>query len=110
MNLAPVFGLLFVLVASTVLWGMLTTSPLVPGWVCRHDKLMHFLAFALLAALAQSAWPGLSGGLLWAVLSALGLLAEGLQHLSASRRFCWRDATANALGAACMLVLMHWLG
>ena len=110
MTFVPLFAALFALVAATVLWGMLTTSPLVPGWICRHDKLMHFLAFALLAALAHSAWPGLSGWLLWAVLSGLGLLAEGLQHLSASRRFCWRDATANALGAASMLVIVHWPG
>ena len=42
-------------------------------------------------------------------LSALGLLAEGVQHLSASRRFCWRDALANSFGAACMLLALHWL-
>lgn len=110
MTVQPLFVVLFALTGALVLWGMLTTSPRVPGWVCRHDKLMHFLAFAWLAVLAQAALPEFSAGLLWMGLSALGLLAEGLQHLSASRRFCWRDALANSFGAASMLLALHWLG
>lgn len=109
MTLNPWFALLFTLAGAMVLWGMLTTHPLVPGWVSRHDKLMHYLAFAFLAALAYGALPGQPGWLLWGALTAMGLLAEGLQHLSASRRFCWRDALANALGAASMLVLLYGL-
>ncbi len=109
MTIEPVFALMFVLTGAIVLWGMLTNPVRLPGWIGRHDKLMHFLAFAWLAALAQAAWPGMSWLYLWVILSALGLLAEGLQHLTASRRFCWRDALANALGAASMLGALHWL-
>lgn len=103
------FVLLFVLTGAIVLWGMLTSSPKVPSWIYRHDKLMHFAAFALLAALAQAGWPNLSGLALWSILTAMGLLAEGLQQLTATRSFCWRDAMANALGAGSTLVLLAWL-
>lgn len=107
MNTHPWFGLLFALTGSLALWGMLTRHHRVPEWVHRHDKAMHFLAFALLAALAQGAWPEATGLTLWVGLSLLGLLTEGLQHLLTSRRFCWRDATANAMGAATVLVFLQ---
>lgn len=87
------------------MWGMLTRHPRVPQWVHRHDKAMHFGAFALLAALAQVTWPGATAYALWVSLSLVGLLTEGMQHMLTSRRFCWRDATANALGAAAALTL-----
>jgi uncharacterized membrane protein len=104
------FSLLFVLTTLGVLWGMLSNHRRIPAWVNRHDKLMHFAAFALLAALAQAAWPSLSWWWLWLSLTLMGLLGEGLQHcLAANRRFCWRDALANALGAASMLAFWHSL-
>ncbi|MFM8865915.1 MAG: hypothetical protein ACKOFG_13630 [Limnohabitans sp.] len=109
MTLEPVFALMFVLTGGIVLWGMLTDAAWVPKWIGRHDKLMHFLAFAGLAALAQAAWPDVPWVFLWMLLTGLGLLAEGLQHLTANRSFCWRDALANALGAAAMLGTLHWL-
>ena len=104
------FAGLFMLTAGLVLWGMLSHHRLIPAWVNRHDKLMHFGAFALLAALAQVAWPSLSRWLLWVSLTAFGLLAEGLQQLLANRRFCWRDALANSLGAATAIALWPDLG
>lgn len=110
MNTHPWFGLLLALTGSLTLWGMLTRHPRIPQWVHRHDKAMHFVAFALLAALAQSTWPAATAWVLWVGLSGLGLLTEGLQHLLTSRRFCWRDATANAMGAATVLAALHWHG
>lgn len=99
------FVLLFSLTSMLALWGMLTSHPSIPHWVHRYDKVMHFVAFALLAALAQSAWPGTEALALWVGLSLIGLLTEGMQHLLTHRKFCWRDATANALGAAAALTL-----
>lgn len=74
------------------------------GWlpVLKHDKLLHFLAFALLTLLAALAlrdwawWPGCLLGLLFA-----GWLIEVLQKLVPGRNFCWRDMAANAAGIAC---------
>ena len=110
MSTHPWFGLLFMLTCSLALWGMLTRHHLVPEWVHRHDKAMHFLTFALLAALAHGAWPQTTGLTLWFGLSFLGLLTEALQHLLSSRRFCWRDASANAMGAAAVLVFFQIQG
>ena len=104
----PWFALLFLATTSLALWGMLTRNPAIPPWVHRHDKAMHFLAFALLAALAQGAWSSVSLLHIWFALAALGLRTEGLQELLSERRFCWRDAAANALGAATVLGALHW--
>jgi VanZ family protein len=73
------------------------------GWlpVFKHDKLLHFLAFAMLTVLATLAvrdwahWP-------WSLLALLlaGWLIEVLQKLVPGRNFCWRDMAANAGGIA----------
>lgn len=99
------FVVLFGLTGILALWGMLTRHPCIPQWVYRHDKAMHFVAFALLATLAQGAWPATAASALWVGLSLVGLITEAMQHLLTTRRFCWRDATANALGAAAALTL-----
>ncbi|MCE3262040.1 MAG: hypothetical protein K0R43_1119 [Pseudoduganella sp.] len=73
------------------------------GWlpVLKHDKLLHFLAFALLTSLAALAlpdwtlWPWCLLGLLLA-----GWLIEVLQKLVPGRNFCWKDMAANAAGIA----------
>lgn len=108
-NMHHWFVLLFGLTGMVALWGMLSSHPGIPQWVHRYDKAMHFVAFAMLAALAQRAWPTIAASALWVGLSLLGLLTEGMQHLLTSRRFCWRDATANALGAATALMLIYTL-
>jgi hypothetical protein len=108
MSMHHLFGLLFALTGILVLWGMLTQHSRIPQWVHRHDKAMHFVAFALLAALAQGTWPAAPGWALWIGLSLLGLLTEALQHLLTSRSFCWHDATANAMGAATVLAFLYW--
>ncbi len=103
----PWFAFLFVLTGSLAHWGMLCQHPLIPQWVHRHDKAMHFAAFAALAAFALGAWPATPLLHLWAALTLLGLLMETLQHLLTRRCFCWKDALANSLGAAFMLGLPH---
>lgn len=101
------FAVLFVIAGSVALWGMLSHHPRIPRWVHRHDKAMHFAAFAILAVFARGAWPASPLLHLWVALVLMGLLMEGLQQLLTRRFFCWKDALANALGAAVMLALMN---
>lgn len=94
------------LTAIGLVWGLLSPIQRLPLWVQRHDKAWHVMAFALLAWLAHGCWPNMATWILWAALSVFGLIGEGLQQLTAHRRFCWRDAVANALGAALVLVFL----
>ena len=82
-----------------VLWGLLSPVRSLPAWSHRHDKLLHALAFAVFAVLASLGWSEVSPWELWLALTLAGLASEGLQHLTPDRRFCWRDAVANAMGA-----------
>jgi len=112
-NMDGLDGFTALFLATTVLtmWGMLTRNPNVPAWVHRHDKVMHFLAFAVLAGLARGAWPTQSLLLLWTCVTGLGLVAEVMQNLTSHRQFSWGDGLANALGAAVMLLALHqWAG
>lgn len=95
---------------SVALWGMLSHHPRIPQWVHRHDKVMHFAAFAILAAIARGAWPTITLLHLWVALALMGLLMEVLQQLLTRRFFCWKDALANAMGAAVMLALLNQPG
>lgn len=104
------FLLLATLTLAAMLWGMLTDAALVPAWVHRHDKIAHFVAFGVLAAMVHGAWPGHSLVALWLLLTGLGLITEGAQHLTVKRRFCWRDAMANSFGAGCALLVLHFIG
>ncbi|MFD2366667.1 hypothetical protein [Pseudoduganella sp. GCM10020061] len=64
-----------------------------------NDKLMHFLGFALLTALAMRIAQGAAEAALWMLgLLAAGWLIECLQALVPDRSFCWRDLGANAAG------------
>lgn len=66
-----------------------------------NDKLLHFGAFAVLAALALRAEPAWPPRALWlAGLMGLGVLIECLQTLVPDRGFCWRDVAANGSGIA----------
>ena len=107
--MSHLFAWLFVITCALVIWGMLSSHPYIPTWVHRHDKAMHFIAFAWMAYLAQGAWPHM--GLLntWTVLTVGGLMGEALQGLLSRRKFCVKDALANALGAATSLGAMSWL-
>ena len=96
--------------ALVVLWGLLSPVKRLPTWSHKHDKLLHAVAFAVLAALAYASWPGIHLVGLWLALSLAGLASEGLQQLTPERRFCWRDAAANAAGAAVGLGLAGGAG
>ena len=98
--LSDVALVLLCLGAMVVLWGLLSPVKRLPAWSHKHDKLLHAVAFAVLAALAYASWPGIHLVGLWLALSLAGLASEGLQQLTPERRFCWRDAAANAAGAA----------
>lgn len=106
--LSDVALVLLCLGAMVVLWGLLSPVKRLPAWSHKHDKLMHAMAFAVLAVLAYASWPGIHLVGLWLALSLAGLASEGLQHLTPERRFCWRDAAANAAGAAVGLGLAGW--
>lgn len=99
-----IFQILWACTLVMVLIGMLTAVNLIPSWVHRHDKIAHFVAFGVLAGMAHGAWPGTALLALWGGITFLGLLTEAAQHLTATRRFCWRDALANALGAGSVLL------
>lgn len=103
-----VFRILWLIVFCVVLWGMLTHHAFIPSWIHQNDKIMHFVAFGVLAGVAHGAWPSMALTTLWLLLCGLGVLAEGAQHFTVRHRFCWRDAVANALGAGCVLLLLHW--
>lgn len=106
-HLVPTVALtLLALGVAVVLWGLLSPVHSLPAWSHQHDKLLHALAFAMFAALASLGWPGVAPWVLWLVLVLAGLASEGLQHLTPDRRFCWRDAIANAIGAALGLGLV----
>lgn len=92
--------------ALVVLWGLLSPVRRLPAWSHRYDKLLHAIAFAVLAVLAYASWPGAHLMVLWLILVLAGLASEGLQQLTPERRFCWRDAVANAAGAAIGLGLV----
>jgi len=89
--------IVFLAAATAVVLGCLLPArwlPLLP-----HDKLLHFIAFAGLSALAlhiEPAWP-------WRAVWLLGLLMAGLaiellQKMVPGRSFCWRDMGANTAG------------
>lgn len=89
----------FVLVAAAVTVGCLVPNRCLPP--LPNDKLLHFVAFAVLTGLALP----LVHGTVPALLCLAGLLLAGwviecLQSLLPDRHFCWRDMAANAGGIA----------
>lgn len=103
------FALLLGLGAVVLCWGLLSPIHALPAWSRTHDKLLHACAFAILAVLANLWLPRAHVSGLWFALVLVGLAGEVAQHFTAHRRFCWRDAVANALGAAVGLVCVQWI-
>ena len=62
------------------------------------DKLSHFLLYGALAFFAVGWWAARSPWLVLGVLSALAILEELAQALSAARTFSVIDLTATVLG------------
>jgi VanZ family protein len=82
--------------------GAVCAACLVPNrWLppLPNDKLMHFVAFAILGLLAFRVADGWSDAAWWlAGIGALGLAIECAQSLLPDRGFCWRDIIANMAG------------
>lgn len=104
-----IFQTFWLIVFCMTIWGMLTHNAIIPAWIHKNDKVMHFVAFGLLAGLAHGAWPMLALHKLWLLLCVLGFLAEGAQHFTQDHQFCWRDAAANAMGAGSVLLSLQWI-
>jgi len=95
--------LLLGLAAAAVIAGCLVPNRWLPP--LPNDKLLHFLSFAGLAALAlRVAHGGLQAAWWLLCLLILGWLIECLQMLVPDRHFCWRDMAANAAGVAFIAV------
>ena len=101
-------GFLLAVCSGLVFLGLIFPIERLPRWSRTHDKLLHAAAFALLAVLASLSMPGTQAVVIWMVLAAAGLMGEVAQHLSPHRQYCWRDAVANALGAAAGLTGFQW--
>jgi len=95
---------LFGAAAAAVLLGCLVPNRWLPP--LPNDKLMHFVAFAVLTLLAARV-AGSQTALLWWIggLLLAGWLIEWLQQWLPDRSFCWRDLAANAAGIAVAAVL-----
>jgi len=89
--------MLFAGTAAAVSAGCLIPS----RWLPRlpNDKLLHFLAYAVLALLAGQIADSRMEWVLWLVgLFFASWAIEGLQNWVPERKFCWRDLGANAAG------------
>ncbi len=95
--------ILFAAASCAVLAGCLVPNAWLPP--LPNDKVMHFLAFGVLAVLIARLVSG-PGALLLALLGLLlaSLVIELLQNLVPGRKFCWRDMAANAAGIATVAV------
>lgn len=90
---------LFIGAALAVSLGCLVPNRWLPP--LPNDKLMHALAFALLAGLAIRMADDRFDAMLWmAGLVVAGWVIECVQQLVPDRRFCWRDIAANTGGVA----------
>jgi VanZ family protein len=76
--------------------------------VTGNDKLNHLVAFAVLAGLADGAYPGrANAGTKWSLLIAYGLFIEVVQRYLPYRHFAWSDLLADALGVFLYAGIAH---
>lgn len=101
-----IFFLLLGFGAGLVGWGLLCPVQSLPECFRNHDKILHAVAFAGLAVLTSLWLPEANTFKVWAALTLVGFGGEIAQHFTEQRRFCWRDALANAAGAAVGLVVV----
>ena len=72
------------------------------------DKILHMIAFAVLALLGALAYPALRLTVLLLGLSAFGILIELIQLAPALNRTAdWRDPAADILTAAAVLDVIY---
>jgi VanZ family protein len=89
------------------------TMPVLPG--DQSDKLVHFAAFAMLAALLATTWQLAAGKLnyrhlaaVWIVVAIYGAVDEWTQSFVGRDTSVW-DWTADATGALLALILFAWI-
>jgi hypothetical protein len=89
------------LFACALAVALLALIPLSETPLTSYDKINHILAFAVLAWLADGAYPGPeSAPRRIGLLLLYGLLIEAVQHQLPYRQFSWLDLGADALGVA----------
>lgn len=108
MNLDSVniFAVLLGLSVGLIGWGLMCPVQSLPAWCRNHDKVFHAIAFAGLAVLTSLWLPEVNFFMIWAALTLTGLGGEFAQNFTEQRKFCWRDALANAVGAAAGLIVI----
>jgi VanZ family protein len=78
------------------------------GGIPHMDKVLHFAAYAGLAALGRLGWPRLWGGWIFISFATLGIGIEIAQHLmDLGRTGSFADIVANLVGAAVPLIFFH---
>jgi VanZ family protein len=87
-------------------WGLLCPVQSLPECFRNHDKILHAVAFAGLAVLTSLWLPEANMFNIWVALTLAGLAGEVAQNFTGQRKFCWRDALANGVGAAAGLILI----
>ena len=98
------------LYACATVVAVLAFAPLSDPALASNDKINHIVAFAVLAWLAEGAYPGKRwAGARIAVLLAYGLLIEVVQHHLPYRYFSWLDFAANAIGIMGYAAMAHLL-
>lgn len=90
--------LLFIGLGGSIVAGCMVPNRWLPA--LPNDKLMHFIAFALMTALALRIAPDWHERGWWlGILVLAGWLIECIQGKFVSgRSFCWRDVAANTAG------------
>jgi len=88
----------------------LSLIPVVPGSAEISDKVLHFVAYGGLTALAAAAWPKTRLLILFLILSAAGALLEFAQGaLNLGRMASFQDQIANMGGIAMALAIWIFL-
>ena len=100
-----IFAVLLGISAGLIGWGLVCPVRSLPTWCRDHDKFFHAIAFAGLAVLTSLWPPEANTFMIWVAVTLAGLGGEVAQKFTEQRRFCWRDALANAVGAAAGLIV-----
>jgi len=99
------FRSLLMICLTAISWLALTSEPL-PTGLQRWDKLNHWVAFVILAFLADYSFPRVQRNWIkWICLATYGLGLEVIQLLSGFRYFETFDLLANIAGISCYLPL-----
>ena len=103
------FRILTVMALLTVAYMSLRPS-LSMGGIPHTDKVLHFLAYGVLAGLARLGWLKTWGGWIFIGMSVFGISIEIGQYMMAlGRTGSLADAVANCAGAALPLLLFHFI-